>query len=43
MKSSNIPLNGPIVDLHFVHNDYTGKRLIVGGADDGSVAVWDSK
>jgi len=37
---SDIPLNGCITGLHVVQNDRTGERLIVGGADDGSVAIW---
>ncbi|KAI9511385.1 hypothetical protein F5148DRAFT_1323298 [Russula earlei] len=37
---SDIPLNGCIVALHVVQNDQTGERLIVGGADDGSIAIW---
>ncbi|KAI0246428.1 hypothetical protein BJV78DRAFT_1364863, partial [Lactifluus subvellereus] len=37
---SDIPLNGFIVGLHIAQNDRTGERLIVGGADDGSVAIW---
>ena len=37
---SDIPLNGYIIGLHLVQNDQTGERLIVGGADDGSLAIW---
>jgi len=37
---SDNPLNGYIVGLHLVQNDRTGERLIVGGADDGSLAIW---
>ncbi|KAH8982187.1 hypothetical protein EDB86DRAFT_2812394 [Lactarius hatsudake] len=37
---SDIPLDGLIVGLHIAQNDRTGERLIVGGADDGSVAIW---
>lgn len=37
---SDIPLNGFVVGLHLVQNDRTRERLIVGGADDGSVAIW---
>jgi hypothetical protein len=37
---SDIPLNGYLVGLHLVQNDRTGERLIVGGADDGSLAIW---
>ncbi|KAI0265617.1 hypothetical protein BC834DRAFT_824867 [Gloeopeniophorella convolvens] len=38
--SSDIPLNAYMVCLHLTQNDRTGERLIVGGADDGSVAIW---
>ncbi|KAH9073451.1 hypothetical protein EDB83DRAFT_2357410 [Lactarius deliciosus] len=37
---SDIPLDGFVVGLHIAQNDRTGERLIVGGADDGSVAIW---
>ena len=37
---SDIPLNGYIIGLHVIQNDRTGERLVVGGADDGSVAIW---
>lgn len=40
---SDIPLDGFIVALHIAQNDRTGERLIVGGADDGSVAIWSSE
>ncbi|THH17275.1 hypothetical protein EW146_g3520 [Bondarzewia mesenterica] len=39
-KSSDIALNGFIVDLHVVQNSRTTDRVIIGGADDGSVAIW---
>jgi hypothetical protein len=38
--TSDIPLKGYIIGLHVIQNDRTGERLIVGGADDGSVAIW---
>lgn len=37
---SDIPLKGYVIGLHVIQNDRTGERLIVGGADDGSVAIW---
>ncbi|KAH9983707.1 hypothetical protein BJV74DRAFT_849553 [Russula compacta] len=37
---SDVPLHGCIVGLHIVQNDQTGERLVIGGADDGSVAIW---
>jgi hypothetical protein len=37
---SDIPLKGYVIGLHVIQNDLTGERLVVGGADDGSVAIW---
>jgi hypothetical protein len=37
---SDIPLKGYVIGLHVIQNDRTGERLVVGGADDGSVAIW---
>ena len=37
---SDIPLKGCVIGLHVIQNDRTGERLVVGGADDGSVAIW---
>jgi hypothetical protein len=37
---SDIPLKGYVIRLHVIQNDRTGERLVVGGADDGSVAIW---
>jgi len=42
-KVSEISLGAPIVSLHLVKNERTGENLIVGGADDGSVAIWNSE
>lgn len=42
-ETSNIPLNGEITSLHFVENDRTKEPILVGGADDGSLAFWSSK
>ncbi|KAL4249830.1 hypothetical protein ABKN59_006616 [Abortiporus biennis] len=39
--ASNVPLNGNIVTLHLVQDTRTWERLIVGGADDGSIAIWN--
>jgi WD repeat-containing protein 7 len=33
-------LDGFIVGLHQIENERTGQKLIVGGADDGSIAIW---
>ncbi|KAH9922915.1 WD40 repeat-like protein [Fomitopsis serialis] len=38
---SNVPLQGEIVSLHLVDNERTKERLVIGGADDGSMAIWD--
>lgn len=40
---SDVPLQGEIVNLHLVENERTKEELIVGGADDGSIALWDMK
>lgn len=37
---SDIPLKGYVIGLHVIQNDCTGERFVVGGADDGSVAIW---
>jgi hypothetical protein len=39
-KASDIALGGSITGLHIVVNPQTKEKLIVGGADDGSVAFW---
>jgi hypothetical protein len=39
--TSDFALDGSITGLHLVQNGRTKDRLIVGGADDGSVAFWD--
>ncbi|KZT64172.1 WD40 repeat-like protein [Daedalea quercina L-15889] len=38
---SDIPLQGEIVSLHLVDDERTQEQRVVGGADDGSIAVWD--
>ena len=40
---SDVPLAGGIVGVHVVRDDRTGKDVFVGGADDGSVAVWSTR
>lgn len=37
---SEIAVNGAIVDLHIIQAESSGQRLVVGGADDGSVILW---
>ncbi|KAL0567058.1 hypothetical protein V5O48_014937, partial [Marasmius crinis-equi] len=39
-KISDQPLDGYVVWLQEVRNLRTNERLVVGGADDGSIAVW---
>ncbi|KAG9227453.1 hypothetical protein CCMSSC00406_0000901 [Pleurotus cornucopiae] len=41
-KVSDVPLDGYIASLFLVDNRRTKERFIVGGADDGSLAVWAS-
>jgi len=43
IKMSDKPLDGYILSLHVVSNFRTKERYIFGGADDGSVAIWNSK
>ncbi|KAI0763531.1 WD40 repeat-like protein [Trametes elegans] len=38
--TSDVPLSGSIVCLDAVQDPRTGERLVVGGADDGTIAVW---
>lgn len=37
---SDIPLSGSVLGLQSLQNVRTGEKLLMGGADDGSVAVW---
>ena len=37
---SDVPLAGSITGMHIVHNERTSEVLIVGGSDDGGVAIW---
>ena len=41
--TSDVPLRGPITSLFPVENERTEERLIVGGADDGSIAFWSAE
>ncbi|KAI0354805.1 WD40 repeat-like protein [Trametes cingulata] len=38
--TSDFALPGPVLLLEHVQNPRTGERLIVGGADDGTIAIW---
>ncbi|KAI9066035.1 WD40 repeat-like protein [Trametes sanguinea] len=38
--SSNLSLPGAILALDVVQNHRTGERCLVGGADDGTIAIW---
>ncbi|TFY66090.1 hypothetical protein EVG20_g5003 [Dentipellis fragilis] len=40
---SDVPLNGFITSLHRVYSYRTSQPLLVGGSDDGSVAIWSSE
>lgn len=37
---SDIPLAGSISSMHIVMDERSGQNVIIGGADDGSVAIW---
>lgn len=39
-KTCDIPLDGEITGLHLVDSETSGERILVGGADDGSIALW---
>ncbi|KAH9950696.1 WD40 repeat-like protein [Amylocystis lapponica] len=38
--SSDVCLSGIITGLHVVDDERTKERFIIGGADDGSIAIW---
>lgn len=40
---SDVPLNGSIVALYLVQNERTNVRFIIGGSDDGCVALWSQE
>ena len=37
---SDISLDGKITGLHLVDGESKHDRILVGGADDGSIALW---
>lgn len=39
-NASNIPIPASICSLHLIRNERTGDRFIIGGSDDGGIAVW---
>ena len=39
-NTSNIPIPASILSLHLIRNERTGDRFIIGGSDDGGIAVW---
>ncbi|KZT12183.1 WD40 repeat-like protein [Laetiporus sulphureus 93-53] len=41
LQISDVPLQGEILALYLVEDERTNKRYIVGGADDGTVAIWE--
>ncbi|CAL1713651.1 unnamed protein product [Somion occarium] len=38
---SDLPLPGDVLSIHLAVNGRTGERLLIGGADDGGIAIWD--
>jgi WD repeat-containing protein 7 len=38
---SDAPLDGYVTGLHLVNNERTKETFVLGGADDGSVALWN--
>ncbi|KAG2127039.1 hypothetical protein BD769DRAFT_1460808 [Suillus cothurnatus] len=39
-KVSDTSLPSSILNMHLVRNDRTGERYILGGTDDGGIAIW---
>lgn len=39
-KVSDMGLPSSIMNMHLVRNDRTGERYILGGTDDGGIAIW---
>ncbi|KAG1739452.1 uncharacterized protein EDB91DRAFT_1135335 [Suillus paluster] len=39
-KMSDMSLPSSILNMHLIRNDRTGERYILGGTDDGGIAVW---
>ncbi|KAG2341534.1 WD40 repeat-like protein [Suillus weaverae] len=39
-KVSDVGLPSSILNMHLVRNDRTGERYILGGTDDGGIAIW---
>lgn len=39
-KVSDMSLPSSILNMHLVRNDRTGERYILGGTDDGGIAIW---
>jgi hypothetical protein len=40
-RVSDLPLNGCVMGLHIVHNHRTSRKFVLGGADDGAIALWE--
>ncbi|KAH9932736.1 WD40 repeat-like protein [Epithele typhae] len=40
-STSDISLGGAVVHLDIVQNPRTNERVLVGGSDDGAIAIWD--
>ncbi|KAJ3534487.1 hypothetical protein NM688_g7130 [Phlebia brevispora] len=37
---SDLPLAGPVTGLYVVKSEKTGEQRIIGGSDDGAIAIW---
>ncbi|KAG6372767.1 hypothetical protein JVT61DRAFT_7165 [Boletus reticuloceps] len=37
---SDVPIPASIYSLHLIRNERTGDRFIIGGSDDGGIAIW---
>ncbi|KAI0823988.1 WD40 repeat-like protein [Trametes gibbosa] len=40
VQDSDFALPGPILAMDVIHNTRTRERVVVGGSDDGTIAVW---
>ncbi|KAF9220526.1 WD40 repeat-like protein [Gyrodon lividus] len=39
-RTSDISISASIQSLHLIRNERTGHRFIIGGSDDGGIAIW---
>ncbi len=39
-QTSDVPLPGGVVTVDVVENPRSGERALIGGSDDGTIAMW---